>query len=137
MTGFKSIPLTAKLGIKSGEHVLILNPPENYPAILGKMPPDVKFARDIQTPLDFIQYFTHSRVDLEKALPALKSIMAIDGMIWICWPKEESNVPTDLNEEVVRETGLYYGLVDVKVLSIDPVWAGCKFVYRQEEHSRP
>jgi hypothetical protein len=137
MTGFKSIPLTVKLGIKSGGHVLILNPPENYPKILGDMPPDVKFARDIQTPLDFIQYFTHSRVDLEKALPALKSIMAIDGMIWICWPKEEANIPTDLDEEVVRETGLYYGLVDVKVLSINQVWAGCKFVYRQEERSRP
>jgi hypothetical protein len=137
MTAFRSIPLAARLGIKPGAHILILNPPENYPAILGDLPPDVNFARDLETPLDFVQYFTHSRVDLEKALPALKSIMAIDGMIWICWPTVESNLPTDLNEEVVRETGLYYGLVDVKVVTINPIWSACKFVYRQEEHSRP
>jgi hypothetical protein len=134
---FRSIPLAARLGIKPGAHILILNPPENYPETLGKLPDDVNFARDIQTPLDFIQYFTHSRVDLEKALPALKSIMAIDGMIWLCWPKAESNVPTDLDDEVVREVGLHYGLVDVKIVSIDAVWSACKFVYRQEERSRP
>jgi hypothetical protein len=136
MTAFRSIPLAARLGIKSGAHVLILNPPEYYPSILGPLPEDVKFARDIDTPLDFIQYFTHSRVDLEKALPALKSIMAINGRIWLCWPTAESNIPTDLNEEVVRETGLYYGLLDVKVVRINAEWSACKFVYRQEEHSR-
>jgi hypothetical protein len=134
---FRSIPLAAKLGIKTGAHVLILNPPDDYPTMLGGLPPDVTFARDLETPLDFIQYFTHSRVDLEKSLPALKSITAIDGMIWICWPTVRSNVPTDLDEEVVRETGLYYGLVDVKVVPINLLWSAFKFVYRQEERSRP
>jgi len=134
---FRSFPLAAKLGIKSGAHLLILNPPENYPATLGELPPDVKFARDLETPLDFIQYFTRTRADLQKALPALKSIMAVDGMIWICWPTAASNNPTDLDEEAVRETGLHYGLVDVKIVAIDSDWSACKFVYRLEEHSRP
>lgn len=133
----RSFPLAAKLGIKPGARLLILNPPEDYPAILGALPPDVSFAHDLKIPLDFIQYFTRSRADLEKALPALKSIMAIDGMIWVCWPSAASGLLTNLDEEVVRQTGLHYGLVDVKIEAICDQWSACKFIYRLEERSRP
>ncbi|HSV85396.1 MAG TPA: hypothetical protein VLH85_02405 [Levilinea sp.] len=134
---FRSFPLAAILGIKPGTRLLIINPPEDYPATLGALPPDVSFAHDLKMPLDFIQYFTRSRADLEKALPALKSIMAIDGMIWICWPMAASGLPTDLHEEAVRETGLHNGLADVKIVAMGNNWSACKFMYRLEEHSRP
>ena len=41
---------------------------------------------------------------------------AIDGMVWVCWPKKASGVPTDLDEDFVRELGLATGVVDVKVV---------------------
>ena len=51
-------------------------------------------------------------------------------MIWVCWPKKSSKVPTDVDENVVREIGLAAGVVDVKVCAIDEVWSGLKFVRR-------
>ena len=51
-------------------------------------------------------------------------------MIWVCWPKRASKVPTDLDENVVRDLGLSLGVVDVKVAAIDEVWSGLKFVRR-------
>jgi hypothetical protein len=52
------------------------------------------------------------------------------GMLWISWPKRAAKVPTDLDENIVRELGLEYGLVDVKVAAIDAIWSALKFVYR-------
>jgi len=51
-------------------------------------------------------------------------------MLWVSWPKKTSGVPTDLNENVVRDFGLANGLVDVKVCAIDDTWSGLKFVRR-------
>ena len=44
-----------------------------------------------------------------------------------CWPKKASGVPTDLDGNVVRETGLGAGFVDFKVCSIDDTWSALRF----------
>jgi hypothetical protein len=43
-------------------------------------------------------------------------------MIWIAWPKRSSGVPTDLDENGIRELALPLGVVDVKVCAIDETW---------------
>lgn len=59
--------------------------------------------------------------------------LAPAGMLWICWPKKSSGVPTDLTENVVRDIGLATGLVDVKVCAVTDVWSGLKFVRRLKD----
>ena len=54
-------------------------------------------------------------------------------MMWISWPKRASKVPTDLDENIIREFGLANSLVDVKVCAVDKVWSGLKFVYRTQD----
>ena len=51
-------------------------------------------------------------------------------MVWVCWPKKASSLPTDLDENIVRNLGLELGFVDVKVAAIDETWSGLKFVRR-------
>ena len=41
-----------------------------------------------------------------------------------------SGVPTDLDENGVRELALPLGVVDVKVCAIDATWSGLKLVRR-------
>ena len=78
--------------------------------------------------LDFILLFAKSRAGLElELLPAAKAL-APAGMLWISWPKKSSGVPTDLTENVIRQSGLDAGLVDVKVCAVTDVWSGLKFV---------
>jgi hypothetical protein len=57
-------------------------------------------------------------------------------MIWVCWPKRASRVPTDLTEDVVRALALATGVVDVKVAAIDEVWSGLKLVRRLVDRRR-
>ena len=70
-----------------------------------------------------------SRSVTSSASAALKK----DGMLWVSWPKKASGVPTDVTEDVVRETALGNGLVDVKVAAVDDVWSGLKLVYRKRD----
>ena len=90
-------------------------------------------ANQLKGPLDFIQFFTQVRNELEVQFRDLKRELLKGGMLWISWPKGSSKVETDLNEGIVREIGLKNGLVDVKVCAVDEVWSGLKFVYRKED----
>jgi hypothetical protein len=80
--------------------------------------------------LDVTLTFHLERSGFERRLPQLIERTVSNGMIWVCWPKKASRVPTDLTEDVVREIALADGVVDVKVAAIDEVWSGLKLVRR-------
>ncbi len=130
MAGYSGKPLVAKLGIKPGATIAILNAPRGYDRILGKMPRDVKRKIAAVGALDFVQFFTAEKRELERRFPVLERALAPAGMLWISWPKQASGVATDLTEDRIRAIGLAHGLVDVKVAAVDEVWSGLKFVRR-------
>jgi hypothetical protein len=131
--GYSGTPLIKKLGIKAGAKIAILNAPEGYDATLGELPDNVEKAAALDRPLDFIQFFTRDRFELEQEFPALKQVMQKNGMLWISWPKASAKLKTDLTENIIRDIGLANKLVDVKVCAVDAVWSGLKFVYRLED----
>jgi hypothetical protein len=67
---------------------------------------------------------------LAERWPTLHRRTTPAGALWIAWPKRSSGVPTDLNENVVRDHALAHGRVDVKVAAIDDTWSGLKNVIR-------
>jgi hypothetical protein len=129
--GYSGKPLVDKLGIKNGMSVFILSPPDNYFSLLGKLPDGVDLKKERKASLDFIQLFTKERSELQAAIPALANSLSPNGMLWISWPKGSSGMPTDLNENIIRDIGLPTGLVDIKVAAIDETWSGLKFVRRK------
>lgn len=48
----------------------------------------------------------------------------------IAWPKRSSGVPTDLDENGIRDIALPLGVVDVKVCAVDATWSGLTLVRR-------
>jgi hypothetical protein len=131
--GYSGTPLPKKLGLKSGQRIIILGAPDNYAATLGDLPDGLETADSLTGVFDFIQFFTVERDALAEQFPPLKTALAMDGMLWISWPKKASKIPTDLDENFIRDTGLANGLVDVKVAAIDERWSGLKFVYRVKD----
>jgi hypothetical protein len=57
-------------------------------------------------------------------------------MIWVSWPKKASGVVTDLTENIIRDTALPLGLVDIKVCAIDETWSGLKFVIPRDQRKK-
>jgi Protein of unknown function (DUF3052) len=131
MPGYSGTPLAKKLGIKDDFRAALLHVPDDVKTelrdALGKcrvQQASIYTSRD----LDFIFLFAKSRARLElELLPAAKAL-APAGMLWISWPKKSSGVATDLTENVIRQSGLDAGLVDVKVCAVTDVWSGLKFV---------
>lgn len=129
--GYSGKPVAAKLGLKTGIRVGLHDAPPNYEALLGDIPDGVVFDRALaRPPYAFIHAFAAQRADLQAAFPMLHAALSSNGALWISWPKGASKLPTDLTENVIREIGLANGLVDVKVIAVDSVWSGLKFVFR-------
>ena len=133
MAGYSSTPLAKKLGIKSGFIIRLINPPAHYFSLFTDWPEDVIQSAKTKDKKDFIHYFTTSAEKLSRDMKLLKDEIKPTGMIWISWPKKSSKVVTDITENLVRETGLKSGLVDVKVCAVDETWSALKFVIRLKD----
>jgi hypothetical protein len=136
IAGYSGTPLVKKLGIKAGQSVAVVNAPKNFLAKeLQPLPENVitvASATALQQ-LDFIMLFVDTARTLQKELPKLKRRLASDGILWVSWPKKSSGVETDLSFEVVQQSGLKIGLVDVKICAVSDIWSGLKFVYRLKD----
>jgi hypothetical protein len=132
MPGYSGTPLFKKLGIKGGIRVSLLEMPADVRAELKPALSACEIDCDGKKPIDFILYFAKSKSRLDHFDRVVKSL-APNGMIWISWPKKSSGVPTDLDENKVRNIGLAGGLVDVKVCAITEIWSGLKFVRRLKD----
>jgi len=132
-SGYSANPLFKKLGLKEGFQVILVNAPVSYKALLGDIAEKLSFKSKTATGVDFIHLFTNTVQELEKALPVLKQQIKKDGMIWVSWYKKSSGKTTELTENMIRDTGLSSGLVDIKVCAVDEDWSGLKFVYRLKD----
>jgi len=128
MSGYSGTPLAKKLGIKDGFRVALLHVPDEVKTelrnALMKCQRETVASRD----LDFIVLFAKSLTVLRLELLSAAKALAPTGMLWISWPKKSSGVATDITEDVIRQSGLAAGLVDVKVCAVTEVWSGLKFV---------
>jgi hypothetical protein len=128
MAGYSGTPLYRKLGIVSDSTVLLDGAPRDFTLDL---PDGVRLARRAGSgPYDVILCFCPDRARLHQRWAALHPLTTPAGALWIAWPKRASGIPTDLDENVVRDHALTHGRVDVKVCAVDDTWSGLKHVIR-------
>ena len=130
MAGYSGTPLARKLGIKPGARVYVESAPEHYLALLEPLPANVFFSPRLTGAFDLIHFFTKEARGLTAKLQVFQRALIDEGAIWVSWPKKAAKVATDVTEDVIRETALPLGLVDVKVCAVDEVWSGLKLVIR-------
>jgi hypothetical protein len=129
--------IVQKLGIKPGFRVFATGLSDDYAAVVGALPADVKLVPRLISPLDMVHLFATEAGGLKGKLGRCRDAIAEHGMIWVSWPKKSSGVASDLSDVVVRETALLLGLVDVKVCAIDETWSGLKFVVPRDRRPKP
>jgi hypothetical protein len=133
MTGYSGAPLRKKLGLQPGKRVAVINSPLDYATLLEGLPENLTFTSLQDGRLDFIHAFVRTQAELVITFPTFQSSLAKTGMLWISWPKKNSGIDSDLNENIIRDIGLHNGLVDVKVCAINEHWSGLKFVFRLKD----
>jgi hypothetical protein len=132
VAGYSGTPLARKLGIKDAATVYLAGAPDGYPRMLEPLPAGVRFTRRLAASVDIAQLFTTDRAMLKRSLSAFRETLKPSAVVWVSWPKRASRVPTEVDENVVRELALPLGFVDVKVCAVDAVWSGLKLVIRKE-----
>jgi hypothetical protein len=127
--GYSGTPLPAKLGIKPGHRVLLAGAPDDLD--LAPVPDGVTVHRRAgHPPYDVGVVFCRDQRELVRRWEQAHRLVAPEGRLWVAWPKKASGVPTELDENRVRDHGLAHGRVDVKVCAIDATWSGLGFVVR-------
>jgi hypothetical protein len=125
MAGYSGTPLAHKLGIGTETRLHLINAPTALADELGK--PDVDAGTSV-----IVVIFATEADDLERRFIEAMAMLPPDGAIWCAWPKKASRVPTDINENLLRDLFLPTGMVDNKVAALDDVWSGLRFVVRKE-----
>lgn len=141
MAGYAGQPLVKKLGIKPGMSVTLIDPPQDFQQTLGELPAGVSFCAQIEPGVGLAIWFVRSRAGLESHVESLAAILQnlppkSCPPLWIAWPKKASTMPTDLNQQIVREQSMAAGLVDYKVCSIDKTWSGLLFKWRGKTQAK-
>jgi len=126
--GYSANPLFRKLGLKEGFHIRLIHPPGHYPSWIPEIFDHLIVHKGTGTELDFIHYFPKSSIELEEILPRIKKEIKKNGMIWVSWIKKTSGKISGISENMIRDTALSNGLVDVKVCAMDEDWSGLKLV---------
>lgn len=118
--------LAAKLGVRPEVRTLVVGPaPE--PVIAQLYQPA---RRAGAAPYDVIIAFCPDRRLLERSALRYADRITVNGALWLLWIKRSSGVATDIGEADVRAIGLETGLVDNKIVAIDEMWSGLRFVRR-------
>jgi hypothetical protein len=130
--GYSGTPLAKKLGIRPGDTVALVGAPQGFEDELEGLPDGVTLRRRAGGNPEVVILFTTKATDLERRFEPLAKSIFPAGSLWIAWPKRSSGVPTDLDENRLRDIGLPLGVVDNKVCAIDATWSGLRFVWRKE-----
>jgi hypothetical protein len=128
-TGYSGKPLFQKLGLKPEDRGCLINPPEDYFELLELDRSKLALETTLSKGVRFVHGFYDDRRAFEASFKAVAKSLAPDGAYWVSWRKGKVS---DMTEDVVRNTALAAGLVDVKVCSVSETWSGLKLVVRKE-----
>ena len=131
--GYSGTPLWKKLGLKPGMRAQLLHADPGWSVPVEDGPVDVEWLPPSSTePAGLIVAFYREAADYLRELDALAQRIHPAGMIWAAWPRKAAGHVSDLDENVIRDTALARGLVDVKVAALSPDWSALKLVIRRE-----
>ena len=122
-------PTVAKLGVKPGSKVALVSSPKGFADSLKPWPAKVKLTARAEQDADIYVCFAKSSPELQAHLLSVRN--ADRQTLWLAWPKKASGLKTELDGNVVRETGLRAGWVDFKVCALDATWSGLAFKRRK------
>jgi hypothetical protein len=133
--GYSGTPLAKKLGVRSGDALLLIAAPPGWS--VPDLPEGVSVATErhrsvAEQSAQLIIAFHTELATLRESIPALAPRIFPAGAIWAAWPRRATGHESDIREQDIRDIALPLGLVDVKVAALDEDWSGLRLVWRRE-----
>lgn len=112
--------------------MLVLGAPAGYLAGLAPLPEGTVVMEEPGEFFDVVQAFVRDRADLDEVAELVLEAVKPDGILWMCYPKRTSKVPTDLTRDAGWDPLYRAGRGPVAAISIDGTWTGLRFGSRRE-----
>jgi hypothetical protein len=117
--------MSAKLQLKPGHSILVVNAPGPPDDLLGPLPEGAFIVAE--EPADAVILFVRNLAELRNQVPAAAAMVGRDGLIWVAYPKGGSGVATDVNRDVIRVwVEANTDLRTVAQVAIDPTWSALR-----------
>ena len=131
--GYSGTPLWKKLGLKAGTRAQVLHADAGWGIPLDGAPEGIQWLEPGDDGhADLIVAFFREAARFAGELDALGERIRPSGMLWVAWPRKAAGHVSDIDENLIRDTALGRGLVDVKVAAADTDWSALKLVWRVE-----
>ena len=108
--------LSAKLQLKAGHAVALINPPSGFRLD----------ARTAEHREDAVLLFVRDREELERLGESFFRAARDDRLAWLAYPKA-GQLETELSRDILREQTKSRGVRPVRQVSIDEVWSALRF----------
>ena len=119
-----------KLGIAEGATAALIDPPRNYPTVIGALPEGAGLEEAPAGPCPVTLWFVGDTEACRAALPRMRQL-AGRTRLWVLWPKQAAGKRSGVTQKFLRESAAAVGLVDYKICSVDETWSAMLFARRK------
>lgn len=124
--------LAAKLQMKPGRSVAVLDAPDGFVGGLG-LGKDAAIVTDLgksKKPglsFDVVQIFVGRKRDIETRARRASEVVGEGGAFWVAYPKQGSGVDTDVTRDAGWDALTKDGWAPVAVVALDATWSSMRF----------
>ncbi|EYF08207.1 YdeI/OmpD-associated family protein [Chondromyces apiculatus] len=119
--------LAAKLQLKAGHRVLLIDAPEDHAGALDPLPEGATLSRTARGTFDVVHLFVQQAKDLARNAPKAIAAVREGGVLWISYPKKTSGVKTDITRDVGWDVVTAAGWGPVTQVAVDDTWSALRF----------
>jgi hypothetical protein len=105
---------------------VVLGAPAEVTGLLGELPAGARVREKLGTGAPFILAFVRNRAELEQRMAELGPVLTPTTLLWVAYPKQSSQVKTDLNRDRGWESAERLGLRGVAQVAVDTTGAATR-----------
>jgi hypothetical protein len=122
--------LLEKLNYKGQKRIVVFNAEKSFKLAPYREIKDIQIDNeiDLRYPYDFMIIFVRKIREVEEITPVALHNLAVDGILWFCYPKKSS---TKYSSEIDRDHGWkalnnlqFFG---IRLVTIDDDWSAMRF----------
>ncbi len=122
--------LLEKLNYKGQKRIVVFNAEKNFKLAPLREIKDIQIDNeiDLRYPYDFMIIFVRKATEVEEITPVTLHNLAVDGILWFCYPKKTSKKFTsDINRDHGWKALNDLDFFGIRMVSIDEDWSALRF----------
>ena len=122
--------LEQKLKLKSGQKLLVMNPPEGtFEQLVAELPQASQEAEHAAASEHSaaVMLFVTSLAEAVQLTPQVFDTMSSLDLVWVAYPKGGNKVKTDINRDRLAAIFEPTGWRAVRLVALDEVWSAMRF----------